>query len=44
MLELKRKVIAGHWSDSKVISKLEDWIGGARLEMKSYTLSQIATT
>jgi L-arabinose isomerase len=23
-LELKRKVIAGHWSDSKVISKLED--------------------
>jgi len=37
-LELKRKVIAGHWSDSKVISKLEDWIRAALGWNEAHTL------
>jgi len=37
-LELKRKVIAGHWSDSKVISKLEDWIREALGWNEAHTL------
>lgn len=28
-LELKRKVIAGHWTDKAVIAKLEDWLRAA---------------
>ncbi|CCU84222.1 MULTISPECIES: L-arabinose isomerase [Mesotoga] len=28
-LEMKRKVIAGHWTDKTVISKLEDWLRAA---------------
>ncbi|MGC9321525.1 MAG: hypothetical protein ACP5FY_04705 [Kosmotogaceae bacterium] len=37
-LELKRKVIAGHWSDSTVISKLEDWIRAALGWNEAHTL------